>query len=59
MAEKMVHMSEEEYQELVSKEEDWFEPEGRFFIKRKNVNWVTVQIPDFMVDKLKSSGIIK
>jgi len=31
----------------------WFEPEGRIFVKKKEAKYITVEIPDFMLDKAK------
>ena len=31
----------------------WFEPEGRIFVKKKEIKYITIEIPDFMFDKAK------
>lgn len=42
----------------IDKEDSWFEPTGRIFVKKNSINYVPMLIPDFMVDKVKRSGAI-
>jgi len=34
-------------------DEGWFEPEGRIFVKKREIKYITIEIPDFMFDKAK------
>lgn len=34
----------------------WFSPQGRIFIKKNKINYVTMQVPDFLVSKFESLG---
>ena len=35
-------------------DEGWFEPQGRIFVKKQSIKYITVEIPDFMFDKAKA-----
>lgn len=37
-------------------EDGWFEPTGRIFIKKNNISYKEILVPDFLVDKILSMG---
>ena len=40
----------------MDEEEEWFEPEGRIFIKRQEIEYVTMFVPTFRVEQVRRLG---
>lgn len=56
----VLNMAEDMYVQMESDPSDgddgWFAPEGRIFIKKQKLEYTTMQIPSFLVEKIKNMG---